>query len=826
MLRSLYSAVSGVKAHQTYLDVTGSNIANVNTTGFKRDVIQFRDMIYQTIKGASAPDSGIPIGGVDPAQVGLGVSVSSIEHVFTQGSVQNTGVPTDMAITGSGFFVVQNGTQQLYTRAGNFALDRDGNLVMQGNGYMVQGYAYHEQADPATGIISSVRDAELSAINIPIGQKIYAKPTTLAAFRCNLCSTSTPEIADITASIPGGPNAIARPNEYKSYELKQATWVGESDPPGTVTHKVGDTWFQLGDNAGGTAAGGGAAATPTASNYIYKYDGNDWVLDTNTLMYESDIYYGKNTDSPNAGTNGILDGYEDFSVIAAGVTEDATYYIPQHIGVPADKTRVIDYIYSDKPENDDTYPSWPYQPNPGGPSFYPDPAKAVPPITRPGQLCMDEKTGDIYKANDAGTMWDLVTPPEKFDVNTAYAVVKNADGSENGQIYMMPPPAANGYVQNDIIHPTDILVGAYTPNARLMTYNKAYREFTNINDTGGLSPATKKDYDGAVDSTATQESINKFGEDIIKSHDHETKMTVYDSLGSPYTMITVFRKVMDRPAYPNAASPTGAEAEWDWYSYYADSSGNVLPQYGQGAGTLVFGDNGTLKRTYYYEPTPATPNPNATSIPTAPEYTWKIVEKRIGEPADEEIATGKVVADFNVAGAQGKLTANGAYASNMITLDFVGDKIDSVLGIEKQPIDGVTQFGSTTTTKGYYQNGYTDGLLENWSVSQTGVINASYSNGKTLPIANVALAMFTNEAGLSKSGETCFAATINSGDPQIDTAMKGGAGSIAGNSLEMSNVDLAEEFVNLIRAQRGFQANTRVVTTSDQVLEELINMKR
>jgi flagellar hook protein FlgE len=805
MLRSLYSAVSGVKAHQTYLDVTGSNIANVNTTGFKRDVIQFRDMIYQTIKGASAPDNGIPIGGIDPAQVGLGVSVGSIEHVFTQGSVQNTGVPTDMAISGAGFFVVQNGTQQLYTRAGNFALDRDGNLVMQGNGYMVQGYAYSEQADPATGIITRVRDAQLSSINIPIGQKIAAKPTTLAAFRCNLCSTSTPEIADITAKIPGGPNAVARPNTYKSYELKKATFVGGelSNPP--TGAQEGDTWFIPGDDD----------STFTSENYVYRYDGSNWKMDTNILMYESDIYYGTNVEYSATGT-----GLEAFDVIAYGLGETGGYYDPQHVGVPADKTRVIDDIGSDEPTNDLTDPSNYYnQPsgNPAGPSFLPDGTLAVPPITRPGQLYINEDDGSIWKANATGTWWEKTT--ETVQPGTAYAVV-----NDNGNIYLQDPNETT--IPTWVTPPpTDILLGANTPDARLMRYNKDRREFTNLNDTGGLSPMTTKD--GAdVDSTATQESITAFGKDIIKSHDHETKMTVYDSLGNPYTMITVFRKVMDRPAYPNAAPPTGAEAEWDWYSYYADSSGNQMPQYGQGAGTLVFGDNGTLKRTYYYEPTPAEPNPNATSIPTAPEYNWTIVEKRIGNPDDEPIATGKVVADFNVVGAEGKTLTGGAYASNMITLDFVGDKIDKVLGIEKEPIDGVTQFGTPTTTKGYYQDGYEMGTLENWSVSQTGVINGSYSNGKTLPIANVALAMFANEAGLIKTGETCFASSINSGDPQIDVAMNGGAGSIAGNSLEMSNVDLAEEFVNLIRAQRGFQANTRVVTTSDQVLEELINMKR
>ncbi|MCL2684525.1 MAG: flagellar hook-basal body complex protein, partial [Synergistaceae bacterium] len=137
-----------------------------------------------------------------------------------------------------------------------------------------------------------------------------------------------------------------------------------------------------------------------------------------------------------------------------------------------------------------------------------------------------------------------------------------------------------------------------------------------------------------------------------------------------------------------------------------------------------------------------------------------------------------------------------------------------------------TSFGSPFSTKMRAQDGYAMGVLENWMVSADGTIMGSYNNGRVLPISQLALAMFANPQGLSQMGETCFTETINSGLAQIGNPMTNGAGSIMGNTIELSNVDLSEEFVNLIRAQRGFQASTRVVTTSDQVLEELINMKR
>lgn len=146
--------------------------------------------------------------------------------------------------------------------------------------------------------------------------------------------------------------------------------------------------------------------------------------------------------------------------------------------------------------------------------------------------------------------------------------------------------------------------------------------------------------------------------------------------------------------------------------------------------------------------------------------------------------------------------------------------------MDKELIDGVTQYGSGFTTKGYYQDGYAMGVLEDYAVSADGTVSGVYSNGKNQPLYQVALALFANPQGLVKEGDTVFSESANSGMAQVMTPMEGGAGKIMGSNLEMANVDLSQEFVNLIVAQRGFQANARVITTSDQVLEELINLKR
>ena len=135
MMRSLYSAVSGLQTHQTKMDVIGNNIANINTVGYKKSQITFQDVLSQLTKEASAP--GTTVGGINPAQVGTGVMVGQIKPVHTQGAVSATGYATDVMIQGEGFFILEEGTNRYLTRAGAFCFDQSGDLVNSANGMYV-----------------------------------------------------------------------------------------------------------------------------------------------------------------------------------------------------------------------------------------------------------------------------------------------------------------------------------------------------------------------------------------------------------------------------------------------------------------------------------------------------------------------------------------------------------------------------------------------------------------------------------------------------------------------------------------------------------------
>lgn len=188
-MRSLYSGVSGLQNHQTRMDVIGNNISNVNTNGFKRGRVNFQDMISQQLSGAAKPTD--ELGGVNPKEVGLGMTVASIDNVFTQGNLQSTGISTDLAIQGNGFFVMKNGEETFYTRNGAFGLDMDGTLVNPANGMRVQGW----MAEEINGQMLVTTAATPEDLIIPVGSKDPAKETTNVNFACNL-NKNTPEILE------------------------------------------------------------------------------------------------------------------------------------------------------------------------------------------------------------------------------------------------------------------------------------------------------------------------------------------------------------------------------------------------------------------------------------------------------------------------------------------------------------------------------------------------------------------------------------------------------------------------------------------------------
>ena len=226
MLRSLFSAISGLRANQTMLDVTGNNIANANTVGFKASDVVFQDTLSQMLSAASAPNSTVPTGGTNPMQVGLGVQVGAITTNFNQGSEESTGRPTNLMISGDGFFILHRGNQELYTRAGAFEFDDAWNLVSP-DGDIVQGYP----SDGNGGINTGAAPTSISLKNY------VANPPGAAAGSDPLISYNIGSDGVITGIYQSGAKE----------PLFQIAMAGFANPAGL--EKVGDTAFRTSANA-------------------------------------------------------------------------------------------------------------------------------------------------------------------------------------------------------------------------------------------------------------------------------------------------------------------------------------------------------------------------------------------------------------------------------------------------------------------------------------------------------------------------------------------------------------------------------------------------
>ena len=692
MLRSLMTAVTGVKAHQTMLDVTGNNIANVNTTGYKKDFTIFQDLLYQTSQGASGP--GANRGGINPAQVGLGVIVSSIETIHTQGPAQYTGNKSDMMINGDGFFVLRSGSSTLFSRAGAFGRDEENNLVQSGTGYRVQGYKM--ERDPLNPQ-NFVRASELSDINIPMGKKMEPRATTVVKYQCNLNSNSANYLP-----------------------------IGFEDLPYNVS--------------------------PCGLPATVKMEGADYNISFKTNLDDKDKYLTVEVSSGSGTPNNVvlkMVGIEDGKPQLEVVDPDTEYTLPG-------SNPVVKY----KASYDNTTGEVKFTTTEIGGTA------TVKTIFKTGlhskmhykDFTLKDKDGKEVKVL---AEFDERVPPSPSEMGkssmTVHLWYMDSDGKITHGKAAIPVNAAGNF-EFDKAVPKDLPPGFPDGTFRIIPSGGTGEK---------VSTSSTISFEVDKNLTTPSKSFDSVAQ-IAQGGFHQTKKEIFDCKGNKYTLEVNFKKI--------------TENRWRWEAFLLDSAGNKM------------------------EKQPCTTDSSSTA---SGNYgaSGEISFCRCGEYCDVETSKAELELPFSLDGGK----------NQTITLNFNGDG---------DPMNGVTQFASETTTKAVYQDGYTMGVLDDFNVGVDGTISGTYSNGQVQPLYRVALATFANQQGLEKAGETAFIPTINSGEPNIDAADSGGKGTIKGGTLEMSNVDLTEEFTRLIISQRGFQANTRVVTTSDQILEEVVNLKR
>ena len=860
MLRSLMTAVTGVRAHQTMLDVTGNNISNANTTGFKKDNTIFADLMYQASKYASGADGNR--GGINPAQVGLGVSVSAIETIHTQGASSYTGNASDMMIQERGFFVYTSGESQLFSRSGACTLDGNGDMVQSGTGYKLQGYKMEE-----TALEGFQQAAELSTINIPLGQKIEAKATTRVDYQCNLDSRSSNFLAYGFADLPF--NAVAGaeglnagmakvPMNGVEYDMSFST-VGVKD---AITYNEAATGanyltFSL-SNGGETTAlmfdinnidsttglpmislptiaydatAGTYTSTQTTNETTTSNDVNlvGWLDENNNLVTTNGTALQVTTNKTTAATTPTQDtidsyykpvyrfpgqvppkyftaSYDDttgaLQIRSLILADDNNNEVATTLaGLRADlESTTGDQANATHVKIDGTVFSYNVKSKMDYANFTLSGAPTI--ATASATTGTTERVqqefnfiAEFEESNMAATEpSDLGKTVSKMvlwyygysNAEAAAAAAGTAEQIQNGTVDGLPMSMhkleanvffnADGTFDRVDWNETDnsnaplgfrvLTEGGVGPNIQI-TPGTAGSASTKA-DALNIMIAQTLDTPAATDQLGSWTTIGT----TAQGGYHATKATIYDDAGNTHTLEVTYKKI--------------TENRWRWEAFLVeqDENGNetmsnIMPE--PRTGEIEFDGSGKINNSVAY-----LSNGSIRSTENA-EVTITLPFSLNGQPNSD------------------------------VTLNFGGGG-DALLG--------VTQFASETTTKPVYQDGYTMGILKNYSVAANGTITGSYSNGVSIPLYRVALATFANEQGLEKVGNTMFQASVNSGTANIDGAGSNGKGTIMSQYVEMSNVDLTEEFTHLIIAQRGFQANTRVVTVSDQILEEVVNLKR
>lgn len=848
MMRSLWSGVSGLQAHQVAMDVEGNNISNVNTTGFKYSRADFGTMFSQTVKIATAPTDGR--GGSNPLQIGLGVSVSSTTRIHSQGSVQTTDKNTDVAINGDGFFMVSDdgGLTNYLTRSGDFKLDAYGNFVNNA-GFVVQGWNINWD--------DQTIDSSRSPKNIFIdpGMHIPAAKSTEVAIKANLNSglnigTSSTNLYGLD-SVHGyntKTNKTEDENDTGTTQFyttsKNSVEVTEKGVDAGSLFNASGTGLNLRDGQGiwvsyadakYTINKSGKAFDPNSKvqqdQVIFWGDANkhvtlditingvniknseiqsldDAIAYINTFTAPTDTRDGTgvkavkkadgtgfelvndNADGTtdnmknihltvNAGNSaGELttitlknDGSNDFDWdnIALGTANGNSNWVKAaaggNNGNSAEVITAHKYIYSSNPV---TLPPM-YNPD-GGPAYKPGNDANTPP-TDPASLNYWNAINGGLKNTDARVFRTTEDLRELLQRDARYGVDYDGDGLKT-------------YDADDI-----------NQNVKVV-----------VNDSGHFAISNAKE-DSTIPGSAITGQVNATQTTPKNMSFNITAYSNKEGTVSTNDAFTAIFKAWDGPLVTGGSIKESEQLKLSAFS----------------AGLEIFdslGSKHTLEVQFVKQSTTQDGG-----------NEWQMII-RVPEPAEinttGEGPTNIIVgsARFNNDGSLASYTPktisfspnNGAAPNQQIKLSFGTSGSN----------DGLVSSNSASTLTGQATDGYTSGNLKPDAirVDDKGNILGEFTNGKTFAVAKIAMASVANNSGLEEIGGNLFKITANSGNIVVGEAGTGGRGEMKTAALEMSNVDLSRSLTELIIIQRGYQANSKTISTSDQMLQTLIQLKQ
>lgn len=850
-MRSLWSGVSGLQAHQVAMDVEGNNISNVNTTGFKYSRADFGTMFSQTVKIATAPTDGR--GGSNPLQIGLGVSVSSTTRIHSQGSVQTTDKNTDVAINGDGFFMVSDdgGLTRYLTRSGDFKLDAYGNFVNNA-GFVVQGWNINW--DDQT--IDSSRTPQ--NIFIDPGMHIPAAKSTEVAIKANLNSglnigTSSRNLYALD-SVHGWNTKTQRAEDENDTGTtqfyttsKNAVEVTEKGVDAGSLFNAKGQGLNLRDGQGIWVSYADAKFTTDKAAGTNVFDPNSTVAQQANVIFWGNKDIAVNLDIT---LNGVKIQNANIRSLDEAIAYINTFTAPTDTrdgtGVKAVKKADgsgIEFVNDNADGTTDNMKNIDLTVNSG------NSAGEISTIAYNAATGAFSPQGNLTTAQN-NTSWITGTvqagQPQNVKVVTAHKYIYSSNPVTIPPMYN--PDDGPNFVPNGTNRPTDPASANYWDAIQGSLKNTDARVFRTTEDLRELLQRDARygvDYNGSgrIDNAnpvfdandinqAVKVVVTENGNFAISNANETSTIPANAGAGAGAATTNPKNMSFNITAYSNKQ---GTVSTNDAFTKIFKAFDGVLTVGGQikeseqlklsafSAGLEIYdslGSKHTLEVQFVKQSTTQDGG-----------NEWQMII-RVPEPAEinttGEGPTNIIVgtARFNNDGSLANYTPktinfspnNGAAPNQQIKLSFGTSGSN----------DGLVSSNSASTLTGQATDGYTSGNLKPDAirVDDKGNILGEFTNGKTFAVAKIAMASVANNSGLEEIGGNLFKVTANSGNIVVGEAGTGGRGEMKTSALEMSNVDLSRSLTELIIIQRGYQANSKTISTSDQMLQTLIQLKQ
>lgn len=797
------TALSGIRAASSDLSVTGNNIANASTVGFKGSRTEFGDVYATSVLGA----------GVNA--IGSGVQVQEVAQRFTQGNVGFTENELDLAINGNGFFVVSQQGETLYSRAGSFGLDDEG-YVVNNTGAVLQGFTADTagniggiQGDiriqtgnlaprQTTGVDSLLNLDSTESVIQTIGSEFTTSGTAVGAAQIGSQAADNTYLTmggitfpqtlngntlafEVTLSGPtegnGGTVGVALdPTGFSNpvaglAELQQivsAINIQLSDPPGGEDPI--DVVAEIGDNGGDPAIVFTSIIEGELTDISLALDGADDGVNSTAV--------GLNASTATTGIPRVSNGYPAQSIDL--VREDGEI-TPITFAAGETAATIASTLngYQGVSATANTLATLSGFVDGGGPV---DVTIGSTSLSVTDLADLEEQINALTNTDLNGVSATLGAGGTTLDIESAVGddIRITIDGNAGAALTVGGSTltatqtltvggnaGANGIVVGGSI---DIVL------EEGVSLQNAVPQLTGI-----FQPLTDNEFTSVV--------INAFDPADQSTYNSATSMTIYDSLGNSHVMTQYFVK----EDY-DATEPTSVPNHWTMYVRIDDAD---------------VGDPDTTL---------------APPLNTAPTVAGFNIYFNEDGSLNELLTEDMLISNWNPLDAEG--LPNGALGP----LNVLAGGTTAVLDPPTSSnflinLDGSTQFGSEFSVNDVDQDGFTTGRLSGLNIADDGSIFARFTNGQSLQLGQVVLADFSNQQGLQPMGNTMWAETFESGSPSVGTPRSAALGAIQAGALEESNVDLSEQLVNLIIAQRNFQASAKTIETADAVTQTIINLR-